>query len=239
MSVLAQGHEVQHCIVDPGSTDGSRELIEGWMSDPNVIGLLGPDRGPADGLNKGLSAIDGDIWMYLNADDELAPGSIQRVIDAHRAQPQVDVLIGNGWTIDDAGVPIEYVRSDRFSPRRYALGAGTVLQQATSFKSKSTSSRVHFNPENRYNWDTELLFDLHRTGARFGYLDESIGYFRLQPLSITMSGEHEVALAAERARLIRTVRGHRVFRLLSPIARAAKYARGMIRARRMFEGLAR
>ena len=235
-SILGQSRPVQHIIVDPGSTDGSRELIESWGSD--VVAVLEKDHGPADGLNRGLSRITGNIWTYLNSDDELAPGAVQRLEEIHAQQPSTDVLIGNGWTIDELGRPIRFIRSDRFSPSRYSRSVGTVLQQATSFKSSSTIPGLRFNIENRFNWDTELLFDAYRAGLTFGYTPEVLGYFRMQPSSITVSGKFEDGLRAEREKLIKSVRGGRVLKLLSKPSRAIKALRRTGLLAPAFPGLA-
>lgn len=237
-SVEAQDYPIEHVIVDPGSTDGSRELIREWAAeDPDVVAIFERDAGPADGLNKGFRAISGDVWLYLNSDDELAPGAIEHIVRVHADQPQIDVLIGNGWTIGADGAPIRFVRSDRFSPARYAAGVGTVLQQATSFKRRVRGPETIFNQGNRYNWDTELLFDLYRGGATFSYTDEVLGYFRLQPESITMSGRHLSGLQAERDRLISSVPNYPLLRALSLPARALKRANPRQRFEK-FPGLA-
>jgi len=235
ISVRGQGPGVEHIIVDPGSTDGSRELIAGWAVEAEVVPILERDRGPADGLNRGVQASTGDIWMYLNADDELAPGAIAEVRRAH-ASVDDEVVIGNGWTIDETGAPIRRVVSDKFTPMRYAMSVGTVLQQGTSFKAAGTRGVVAFNEANRFNWDTEYLFDLYRRGCRFAYIDADLGYFRLQGESITMSGSFEKNLRAERLRLRSTVPGYRLLQLISPVARAMKRAKGSNSTRR-FPGL--
>lgn len=49
-SVAAQEGPYEHIIVDPGSTDGSREIIEANRSHFSNI-ILEKDDGPADGLN--------------------------------------------------------------------------------------------------------------------------------------------------------------------------------------------
>lgn len=237
-SVRNQIGDVEHIIVDPGSTDGSREIIANWArEDSSVIPVFEPDSGPAHGLNNGLRRVTGDIWLYLNADDELAPAATEKIVASHEAQPDSDVLISGGWTIDAEGRPLLRIRSDRFSPARYAMNVGTVLQQGTSFKTSRTLPGTQFNIANRMNWDTELLFDLFRAGKRFGYSDDVVGYFRLQPASITMSGAYEERLLAERSRLRATVRAHRVLAALSPLARAIKAARSRTRAADTFPGL--
>jgi glycosyltransferase involved in cell wall biosynthesis len=66
-SVLAQNYpEVEYIVVDPGSTDGSRDIIERYRSRISKL-ILEPDKGPVDGLNKGFSVATGEIYGYLNA----------------------------------------------------------------------------------------------------------------------------------------------------------------------------
>lgn len=232
------GIETEHIIVDPGSTDGSRDLIAGWArGTATVVPVLQPDSGPADGLNRGLAHVTGDVWLYLNADDELAPHALRQISEYHRRHPHVDVLVAGGWTVDSTGSPVSRIHSDRFSPARYAMSVGTVLQQGTSFKTNRTLPDIQFNAENRLNWDTEYLFDLHRAGRTFGYWDVPVGYFRLQPASITMSGNYEAALSKERARLRSSVPLHRAFSIASPAARMIKAIGSRAKRREAFPGL--
>jgi glycosyltransferase involved in cell wall biosynthesis len=192
--------DYEHVVVDPGSTDGSREWLA-LQTDLQLKVITETDTGPAQGLNHGIVATCGTIVAYLNADDEFAPGALATMVDLHTSLPDVDILTSNGWTIDQYGRPLKYVRTDRFSPLRYALSVGTVLQQSTSFKGRVFRDGLAFNESNRLNWDTELLFDAHARGLSIRRTPDCIGYFRLQPASITMSGAYEVRLAQERARL--------------------------------------
>ena len=75
LSVLDQDYpEIEYIVVDPGSTDGSREIIERYGSRISKV-ILRPDRGAADGLNSGFAEASGQILGFLNSDDTLLPGA--------------------------------------------------------------------------------------------------------------------------------------------------------------------
>lgn len=217
--------DYEHIVVDAGSTDGSREWLEA-LDDDKLQLVFKKDSGPAQGLNNGLQVCSGEIFLYLNADDELAPAALATIDEIHALNPMADVVIGNGWTIDEKGLPIKFIRSDHFSPRRYAFSVGTVLQQATSLKYRLIDNGLRFNELNRYTWDTNLIFDALSSGSQFLHVDDTLGYFRLQPESITASGRYDAKIRSSVDALIANSLGARwqaVGRFCSLPARAIKY----------------
>jgi glycosyltransferase involved in cell wall biosynthesis len=121
-SVLAQAgaFDLEYIIVDGGSTDGTTAVLreyEGrlqWTSEP--------DRGQADAVNKGLRRCTGDIVGWLNSDDTLLPGALERIADAFRQNPGLEWVHGRCRIIDqhDRHIrrPIElykHVRCQRYS----------------------------------------------------------------------------------------------------------------------------
>jgi glycosyltransferase involved in cell wall biosynthesis len=204
-SIVGQRYfDYEHIIVDPGSTDGSREWITSNMH-PRMRPIFDSDNGPAQGLNHGLAAASGELFMYLNADDELAPGALADIAEHHDRLPAVDVIIGNGWTIDRDGSPLRFVKSDRFTLPRHVLGVATVLQQSTIFKMRVLETGVRFNEANRCSWDSELLLDCYLNGASISNVSRCWGYFRLHDESITMSARYLRALRNESARISKRV----------------------------------
>ena len=68
-SVAAQrGVDVEHLIIDGGSTDGTLPLLAG-LGAPNLRVISDPDHGLYDAMNKGLKLAQGDVVGFLNADD--------------------------------------------------------------------------------------------------------------------------------------------------------------------------
>jgi glycosyltransferase involved in cell wall biosynthesis len=186
---LANRGRLRYVVVDPGSADGSRELIAGNGSNIDRA-ILESDRGPADGLNKGFGACDDcEVLGYLNSDDLFAPGALDWVLEYFNCNTDVDVLLGAIAVIDQAGKRSPRSRvCDLFDLRRYAIGACNAFQQGTFFRRSAFERTGGFNIANRTCWDSELLVDLALAGARFHKTNRILGEFRVHGESITGSG---------------------------------------------------
>ncbi len=123
-SVLEQqGVDLQLLVMDPGSTDGSRELL---LSLKDVYGErlqlhFAPDAGQADAINRGMAMARGQVLGWLNSDDRLRPGALQQVLPLLNS-PEPRWLYGRCGIIDEHGQPkspyivwYKNVRGRRFS----------------------------------------------------------------------------------------------------------------------------
>jgi glycosyltransferase involved in cell wall biosynthesis len=80
-SALAQTYpNAEVLVVDDGSTDNSREVIEDYRD--RVIPVLKENGGQASAFNAGFAASSGEIVLFLDADDYLFPETIEQVIKA-------------------------------------------------------------------------------------------------------------------------------------------------------------
>ena len=184
---LSQASDLVYVIVDPGSTDESRGIIECNRRRFAQV-ILEPDSGPAEGLNKGFAACDADIYGYLNADDRFVPGALDYVRHFFETNDNVDLLLGAIRLIDENGKPKVRGRApDAMDPRRFAYGACFCWQQATFFRRTIFERAGGFNVENRGTWDGELALDMVLAGAKIGYTDTVLGDFRIHGSSITGS----------------------------------------------------
>ena len=124
-SVMNQENvDLELLVMDPGSTDGSRELLQTLQESYGERLQLhfAPDDGQADAINRGLSLARGSILGWLNSDDRLRPGALQQVL------PFLDSstpgwLYGRCGIIDERGHQISryIVWYKNFRGRRFTI----------------------------------------------------------------------------------------------------------------------
>ena len=184
-SVIEQDYEdIEYIVVDPGSTDGSREVIEQYRHKIAKT-IFDPDRGPADGLNKGFHLATGDVCGCLNADDAYFPGTFSKVIAAFKSYPWADIIYGHGYMVTSAGEILRRFYSDRFTPWRYVHGGAVVMQQSTFFRRQAFVEVGGFNPDNHIWWDGELLLDFVLAGKKMHVVNEFLSVFTIHEQSIS------------------------------------------------------
>jgi glycosyltransferase involved in cell wall biosynthesis len=190
-SVLTQSYpDIEYIVVDPGSTDGSRDIIKRYQDRLAAV-VLEEDSGPPEGLNRGFSLASGEIFAYLNSDDVLLSDAVANAVRVFREHPGADVVYGHGYVIDEDDVILRPFHSRHFTLWRYAYDAADVMQPATFIRRSAFEAAGGFNPDNRVMWDAELLIDLARAGSRFVRVDEYWALFRLHKASISGSGGGE------------------------------------------------
>ena len=200
-SVIEQDYpDTEYIIVDPGSTDGSRRIIERYADKLNNI-IFEKDEGPADGLNKGFSRATGEIYGYLNADDVLLPGTIKKVANIFKSNSNIDVVSGHCYVIDENGVVLHKVFSHKFDLRRYYSGSCILVQQSTFFSSSIFRKTEGFNVQNKVSWDGELAVDFALHGAKFAVVHDYWSCFRVYSKSISGSPEYLKCLKKEHFRI--------------------------------------
>jgi Glycosyl transferase family 2 len=104
LSALRQrGPEVEVIVVDDGSTDSSREVIASFAD--RVRPCFQENQGQTGALNAGFAASTGDVILFLDADDELAPGTAAAVAAAFAAHPEAGRVVFRLEVVDRDGHP--------------------------------------------------------------------------------------------------------------------------------------
>lgn len=189
-SVLSQiDANDEYIVVDPGSTDGSREIIGSYK---DIITVFEKDSGPADGLNNGFNKATGEYYYFLNSDDILLPGAIDNIKAAIQAEPLKDVFCFQGYLVNKNLTRLRLMRTFNFSAKMFCRGATSLFQQGLVFSAKYFHQVGGFDKNNRTCWDARLLFDLSMAGARIIDKPSKIALFRIYDGSITGSAENLV-----------------------------------------------
>ena len=193
-SVLSQkDDDVEYIVVDPGSTDGSRDILEGYGSAITRL-ILEPDKGPADGLNKGFAHASGEVGYFINSDDFLLPGAVARMRRLWRENPAIEVLLGGAWMLDGDGLPRRELFATPVSMADLCSGRVSVVQQGMSFRLRSFARAGGFNDANGTCWDYELLCSFRNQNMAIKVSTERFGVFRIYSDSLSggATGESHV-----------------------------------------------
>lgn len=190
-SVLAQDHpEIEHVIVDGGSSDGTVELVRDYaLRDPRIRWISEPDYGISDAMNKGMAMVSGDVIAHLNSDDYYAhAGVLSLVADRFVSSPSPGWLTGGLTFVDEAGQVLREVRVRRYSFRRL-LRNNIILHPTTFIRKDVVDATGGFDARLKYCMDYELFLRLGSLGPPF-LLNEQLTCFRVH------SGSRSVVQAA-------------------------------------------
>ncbi len=84
-------------VVDDGSTDGTAEVCRAWIAShpsPDVRVLVAPHRGKGAAVRAGALASRGDVVAFIDADLDVAPEEIARLLRV-RQERGLDVVVGS------------------------------------------------------------------------------------------------------------------------------------------------
>lgn len=133
----------------------------------------GPDAGQAAAIQEGWAALDAPWLGWLNADDVLAPDTVNRWRNAAELDPKADVVHGDSLIINAAG--------DVLGAHGQVSAAGPTLLRSNTISQPSCIARRvavqavgGVNGKLHYVMDWDLWVRLYVEGARFrliqGYL---------------------------------------------------------------------
>lgn len=192
---------VEYILVDAGSTDRSLDVIDKYRDRIDHL-IIESDRGPADGLNKGIQKARGKYVFYINADDFIYPEAWLCGVAHILGNPTPDVWLMDAFIVNRAGDKKKAIYSTRFSGLLFQSNVCKAVQQGTFIKAAAFRRTNGFNVDNRVNWDTELLIDLLLVSSKFSLHREFVGGFRHYAGTITCSPGFDEQRLINRKRLI-------------------------------------
>ncbi len=188
-----QGIDIEHLLIDGGSTDGSLEIINRCGSIIDTL-IQEPDDGPANAINKGLRLARGDLIAWLNADDFYYPGALTRACAAMTAQPSRALGFGRCTIVDECDREIRrgITRFKQlffpFSSRFTIQTINYISQPAMVFRRSAFEQAGPLREDLKAAWDYDFILRLWRHGGATRIAGPPLTAFRWHAGSI--SGRH-------------------------------------------------
>lgn len=202
----------EHIVVDPGSSDGSRDVLLGYSGSVELI--LEPDSGPPDGLNKGFKRATGTYALFVNADDYLLPDALASSFKLLQKYSFPDILFLGGVRHNMNSNSYERVFPGSIIGIIQAIGLSYFFQQGTLIKLSAFRKTHFFNTLNQTCWDGELFLEILSNPELYVVRNpRPVAVFRLHPDSITGSNRLIKAYPHDKKAAVQRYYSKSVYRL--------------------------
>ena len=139
----------------------------------------------SDGINKGFLQATGDWLMWLNCDDYLLPGALEKVAKFIRSHPEADVVHGDCIYVRENKVPIRRKFDTPVDEWDFLFVGCCIPSTATFYRKEIITTGHMLDVDYRNCMDWEYYLRLTRAGFRFGYVPEALAGFRWHDESTT------------------------------------------------------
>lgn len=175
--------DVEHLIIDDGSTDSTLEIIKKY---PSVRWISRENRGLFASMNEGMENARGDFLCFIHSDDLIHPYTLQKVREAIWQNHSPDGVYGKILYVDEAEKPYDV---QNFINR----GGGWVYRYFRHIshcslyikKEYLVYNRIFFNDSLRCAADYEWFINVFQNKGRFVYVDAYFSQFRVHEKQVT------------------------------------------------------
>ena len=203
-SVLDQAYpNLEYLVLDGGSTDETLGILERFRKDLSYC-CSEKDNGQAHAINKGFARATGDIFAWLNSDDQYAAHALARVAVAFDQFPEADIIVGGCGLLQDSNGSVSHVHHSK-------LPLGTVVpmpaEQLLDLENCWLKGDFFYQPEvfwRRRIWeaagaavkedlyfsfDYDLWVRMARAGAKVLHIPDLLCLYRVHPAQKTYGAE--------------------------------------------------
>jgi glycosyltransferase involved in cell wall biosynthesis len=184
-SVLSQEvRGLEYTVIDGGSADETI-LIQKRYED-RLLWISERDSGPSDAINKGFLRSKGPVLGWLNSDDIYYPGALKTVLEFFEQNPDVDVLYGDTYHINENDEVIERYPTEDWNWTR--LHETCFISQPAAFFRRRVFDEYGPLEVGVRCMDYEYWLRLGKNGVRFEHLPRTLAATRLHKEAFTVAG---------------------------------------------------
>jgi glycosyltransferase involved in cell wall biosynthesis len=203
-SVISQScQDFELIVCDAASTDESvavikkvynllerQDIVDGqWHVGKRISWVSEKDGGQSAAFNKGFARAKGRFLTWLNADDVMLPGTIERLKNAADKWPDQEWFVGGCFWLDPKMKIVNMGRGRPFSKIRYREGNVSVWGPSSFFTRRLIDSVGGVDERFHYMMDADLWLRMAMNGARYRPFCKYAWGLRLHP-DAKMSGHN-------------------------------------------------
>lgn len=166
-SVLAQQYlNLEHIIIDGGSTDGTVEIIKKY--EQKIAKYVSEkDSGLYDAMNKGIAFSTGEMVAFLNSDDIYVNNPLQSVAATLSEKPAIDVIYANAQVTSDVRPP--YIYKSKYPITKNDFWRTPIIHPSMFTKREALERVGRFSTDYRIGADFEIILKLYLAKCTFCY----------------------------------------------------------------------
>jgi glycosyltransferase involved in cell wall biosynthesis len=201
--------ELEHIVIDAGSTDGSVEILKQyeklykehqfkfkchgfsfqWTSEP--------DDGQSHAINKGFLKSTGEILGWLNSDDTFVDNACLLVVNQAFLSSGADFVVGNFYCVDEDDKQLECsslintLDNSAFQKKLNLLPKYDLITQPACLFKSDVWEKYGIDQSYHYAMDWKLWISAYKDDCHFYKIDKFIANNRLHEETKTLSGKPE------------------------------------------------
>ncbi|KZX75323.1 hypothetical protein A3715_07910 [Oleiphilus sp. HI0009] len=179
-SVLNQSYaNIEHIIIDDGSTDNTRTLVESYSHTGKVRYFYQKNSGQSVARNKGLTEAKGDFICFLDSDDYFFKTKTEVSLRVFHENPEFDLVYGDYIFVDEKGTQLDIENMTRYSGYIFKqLLKDNCVSMNTTMVRKSAIDKVGGCSENLKVADDYDLWLRLSVYSKFLYVPEKLSAYR-------------------------------------------------------------
>lgn len=179
-SVLNQTCEnFEYIIIDGGSTDGSKELIEQYSKKIDYW-VSEPDTGVFNAMNKGIKAATGDFVIFMNGGDCFNNSTVLKEVEP-LLDDNFDIYYGNNFKQSQNSKRLKtYPEKLNFS----FFYTSSINHQSTFIRKSLFSEHFYYNENYKIASDWEFfIYTICHVNVPYKYINKTIAVYDFTGIS--------------------------------------------------------